>query len=394
MSDVSTEKQEEFEPLPIRAHPPKASLALNKRTILILVIVLFLGGGLAILEGLSSAPSISAAPIQDRSVTSIGEKVRGLPNDYSSISRPKTKLGPPLNGEIGPTELAFKKEEKSLSAEERFNEEQRLQKLKQSALARSADVVFPGVRMESTGIARVGGPGETIGPAGLPSSSARDEDNRQDDKFNFLSQERDGATMLNSTLRSQVSKYQLMAGSVLPGVLLTGINSDLPGQILGQLSQNVFDSRDGKYLLLPQGTKIIGEYDSRVTYGQDRVLIVWTRLILPNGKSVSLAGMPGVDLSGYAGLTDEVDHHYVQLLTGVVFGSVLGAGAQMARGSNRSIDPTFGQLALEGTAQNINQAGQQITRKNLNIQPTIKISPGHRFSVFVTKDMVLEPYGS
>ena len=183
-----------------------------------------------------------------------------------------------------------------------------------------------------------------------------------------------------------------MAGSIVPGILLTGINSDLPGKLLAQVSQNVFDTVSGNHLILPQGTKVVGEYDSRIVYGQERVLIVWTRLVLPNGKSIDLQGMPGVDLSGYAGLSEKVNNHYLKLLSGVVFGSIIGAGAQVARGPNRTLDPSFGQLALEGAAQNINRAGQQITERNLNIQPTLEVSPGHRFNIFVTKDILLEPY--
>ena len=113
---------------------------------------------------------------------------------------------------------------------------------------------------------------------------------------------------------------------------------------------------------------------------------------MPSGKSISLEGMPGIGPTGYSGLSEKVNNHYWRLLGGVVFGSVLGASAKMAQGSNHTVDPTFGQLALEGTAQNINQAGQQITRKNLDIQLTLGISPGQRFNVFVTKDVILEPY--
>jgi type IV secretion system protein VirB10 len=183
-----------------------------------------------------------------------------------------------------------------------------------------------------------------------------------------------------------------MAGTQIPGVLITGINSDLPGQILGQVSQNTFDSVTGKYLLIPQGTKIVGEYDSRIGYGQERVLIVWTRLLFPNGKSLSLEGMPGVDMSGYAGLADKVNNHYLKLLSGVVVSSVLSAGSRVAQGGSRTVDPSLGQLGAEGFAMNVDDVGQQIARKNLNIQPTIEIEPGKRFSIFVNKDLVLEPY--
>ena len=174
--------------------------------------------------------------------------------------------------------------------------------------------------------------------------------------------------------------------------MITGINSDPPGQILGQVSQRVFDTATGGTVLIPQGTKVLGTFDSRVVYGQERVLVVWTRLMFPNGRSTSLEGMPGVDMSGYAGLSDEVNNHYLKLLTGVVLGSVLGAGAQTAEGGTSTVDPSFGQLAAQGLAKNINEAGRQITRKNLAIQPTLEITPGFRFNIFVTKDIVLEPY--
>lgn len=182
-----------------------------------------------------------------------------------------------------------------------------------------------------------------------------------------------------------------MAGTILPALLITGINSDLPGQILGQISQNVFDSATGQYLLVPQGTKLIGEYDSRIAYGQERVLVVWTRLVFPNGSSISLEGMPGVDLSGYAGLTDQVNNHYGRLIKGVVFTSLLGAAAQTAHGSNR-LNQDFTALAVQGAADNLNQAGQSITRKNLQVQPTLEIRPGFRVNVFVTKDILLRAY--
>jgi type IV secretory pathway VirB10-like protein len=184
-----------------------------------------------------------------------------------------------------------------------------------------------------------------------------------------------------------------MAGNVIPGLVLTVLNSDLPGQILGQVSQNVFDTVSGHHLLLPKATKVVGQYDSRIVYGQERMLIIWTRLILPNGKSLSLEGMPGVDLSGAADLTDHVNHYWERLVAGVVLSSILGAGAQIAQGQTYStFDQDYGDLAAQGFPQNMNQIGQQITRNNPNMQPTIEIRPGYQFNVFVHKDMVLEPY--
>lgn len=170
-----------------------------------------------------------------------------------------------------------------------------------------------------------------------------------------------------------------------------GINSDLPGQIGCMISQNVYDTVTGRYLLLPQGTKAFGTYDSRIAYGQERVLVVWTRLLRPDGSTLSLEGMPGIDLSGYSGLTGHVNNHYLRLLAGVVLGSVLGASAQIAVGAN-SQNPSFAQLAIQGAGQNVNEAGQQITRKNLNIQPTIEVPPGGRLNIFATKDLILPPW--
>jgi type IV secretion system protein VirB10 len=166
----------------------------------------------------------------------------------------------------------------------------------------------------------------------------------------------------------------------------------LPGQITGQVSQDVYDTVTGKYLLIPQGTKLVGEYNSTITYGQERVQIIWTRVLRPDGSSISLEGMPGVDMSGDAGLSEKVNNHWMKLLGGVVISSVLGAGGQIAQGGTSQLNPSFGQLAAQGTGANLNDVGQQLTRKNLNLQPTLEISPGGRFNVFVNHDVELTPY--
>jgi type IV secretion system protein VirB10 len=171
--------------------------------------------------------------------------------------------------------------------------------------------------------------------------------------------------------------------------MITGINSDLPGQIEGQVSQNVYDTVTGKHLLIPQGTKVLGTYDSRITYGQSRVLVVWTRIIRPDGSNIDLEGMPGVDMSGYAGETGKVDRHLLRLLSAVLLGSVIQAGT--AAGTSYT-NPSFADLARQGAGQGVNEATQQIVRKELNIQPTITIAPGTRFNVFTTKDIILPPY--
>lgn len=228
--------------------------------------------------------------------------------------------------------------------------------------------------------------------AGLPGGD--DDQNMQEEKRNFAGEKREHSPYLLAALQHPISRYEIKAGTIIPSLLITGLNSDLPGQIVAQVRENVYDTVTGRFLLIPQGTRLVGEYDSKVAYGQERALIVWSRLIMPNGYSISLEGMPGIDLSGYSGLKDRVNNHYAKLLTGVVLGSVIGAGAQVATGGQGSPNTpaSFGQLAVAGAAQNINQAGQQITQKNLNLQPTIEIRPGMKLNVFVTKDMILKPY--
>lgn len=228
--------------------------------------------------------------------------------------------------------------------------------------------------------------------AGLPGGDS--DQNMQDEKRTFTSEKRGWSPYLLAALQHPISRYEIKAGTIIPSLLITGINSDLPGQIVAQVRENVYDTVTGRFLLIPQGSRLVGEYDSKVAYGQERALIVWSRLIMPNGNSINLEGMPGVDMSGYAGLKDQVNNHYAKLLTGVVLGSVIGAGAQIATGGQGSPNTpaSFGQLAVAGAAQNINQAGQQITQKNLNLQPTIEIRPGMKLNIFVTRDMVLKPY--
>ena len=183
------------------------------------------------------------------------------------------------------------------------------------------------------------------------------------------------------------SPYEVKAGTIIPAVLITGINSDLPGMITAQVREQVFDSTTGKYLLIPQGSKIIGTYNSNVSYGQNRALVVWSRLIFPNGSSINLGGMNGVDLAGYAGYSDKVDNHWKRLIGGVVLSSLLAGTAQ-----SNSTGNNFNSQFTNNVGNEINRVGQKITRKNLDIQPTIKIRPGFSINVMVNKDMILRPY--
>lgn len=216
--------------------------------------------------------------------------------------------------------------------------------------------------------------------------------NSKDSKETFFSTKRTTSFYTSSGLAVPLSKYEVKAGTVIPVTLITGINSDLPGYIIAQVRQNVYDTVSGRYLLVPQGTKIIGVYDSKIAYAQRRLLVAWTRLILPNGKSLDLEGMSGNDTQGYAGLKDKVNHHIGRLVVGGLLTSLLGAGSKIVtyQPSGSNSNPSIEDLAASGAAQNLSEAGTKIIEKELDVEPTIEIRPGIKFNVFVDKDLILE----
>ena len=187
-------------------------------------------------------------------------------------------------------------------------------------------------------------------------------------------------------------RYVVQAGAVIPAALITGIRSDLPGQVTAQVTENVFDSPTGRFLLIPQGSKLIGVYDSQVSFGQDRVLLVWTRLIMPNGRSIVLERQPGADTQGFAGLEDEVDNHWGRLSWRPRSRPLLGVGCGAWR--QPVVTTAIVQALRRGSSDSLNQTGQQVVRRNLNIQPTLTIRPGFPVRVIVNRDLVLAPYQS
>lgn len=198
--------------------------------------------------------------------------------------------------------------------------------------------------------------------------------------------------------RTAGQKYEVKTGAVIPGIMVTGINSDLPGNIIAQVSQNVFDSATGNHLLLPQGAKLFGVYDSRVIYGQERVLVAWNRVVFPDGSAVTLGAMPGSDVSGYAGYTDKVDNHYFRIFGSAILMSMISGGMAytidtLDNSSSDSDKPTLQNEMDSALAAQLGQATLQLLQKNLNIKPTLEIRPGYQFNVIVTKDLVFErPY--
>ncbi|WP_416877572.1 TrbI/VirB10 family protein [Litorimonas sp.] len=231
-------------------------------------------------------------------------------------------------------------------------------------------------------------PGYPAPPSGFDLGNAESDPNGQVDKQAFL--ERGADDIYNSHgLVSPRSPYQVMAGNIIPASLVTGLNSDLPGQVIGQVTENVYDTVTGQHLLIPQGSRLMGRYDSVIAFGQSRALVVWTRLILPNGDSIQLDNLPGSDSQGFAGLKDKVDRHTWQFIKGAALSSLLSIGSELA-----SDDTDRLTRALQNAGQDTaNIAGQRIIDRNLNVQPTLRVRQGWRFNVIVSRDLILKPYG-
>ena len=215
---------------------------------------------------------------------------------------------------------------------------------------------------------------------------------------NHLAQFQSGESdrwQLNSQLEAPRSPYELRAGFVVPAALISGINSDLPGQIMAQVSQSVYDTATGRHLLIPQGSRLVGSYSSDIAYGQSRVLVAWQRIVFPDGKAMDIGAMPGADSAGYSGFNDKINNHYFRLFSSAFLMSGVTAGITVSQ-DNSSItgDKRRASDAMsEALGQQLGQVTAQLIAKNMNIAPTIEIRPGYRFNVIVTKDMTFsKPY--
>ena len=247
-----------------------------------------------------------------------------------------------------------------------------------------------GGSVDADGDGYIDTPAETYQPSG---PDGYDPAAERDKEAFFARSRSDAKEWILPYTREAGRTFELKTGAVIPGVMISGINSDLPGHLIAQISQNVYDTATGKDLLLPQGSKLFGVYDSRVVYGQSRVLIAWNRVVFPDGSSITLEAMPGTDISGYAGYQDKVDNHYLRIFGSAVLMSLVSGGMSYAvdQVSNTSSDSNSTSVQDEMTAALAAQLGQatlQLLQKNLNIKPTLEIRPGYQFNIIVTKDVI------
>jgi type IV secretion system protein VirB10 len=308
-----------------------------------------------------------------------------LPRDYAGLPKNIPPLGPPLPGDLGRPILNAGAGNASASAPA-DPEKQRI--AQEQEAARVSHLFAPtNVRQAASSMPNATGPST----AAVTPGGGANELTSQDHKLAFLNGNVDRRTVSLDRIAPSASPYVLQAGAVIPAALLTGIRSDLPGQVTAQVTEDVYDSPTGKFRLIPQGARLVGQYDAQIAFGQTRALLVWTRLIMPNGRSIVLERQPGADAEGYAGLEDEVDNHWGTLFKAAILSTLLSIGSEV--GTSGTEDELI-RAIRRGGADSVNQIGQRIVGRSLNVQPTITIRPGFPVRVLVTHDLVLEPYRS
>lgn len=382
MSQTGTVQGEGAAPaMRLRTEPPRVT-RISRRALAALGLVAGLGIGGALIYALQTADRQQQSEdlfTTDRRQTADG--LRGLPSDYTDIPQ----LGPPLPGDLGGPIVRAREEGRPIPAEivptpQADPEEQR--RLAELEAARTSEIFFQ--TRSATPAALPAFQSDQGGAPGLAGAGMRDRHQA------FLSADADRRTVAPDRAAAPASPFLLQAGSVIPAALITGIRSELPGQIAAQVTQHIYDSPTGSMLLIPQGTRIIGEYDNGVTFGQRRVLLVWNRLIFPNGRSIVLERQPGTDTAGYAGLEDGVDYHWWDLMKAAGLSTLLAVGAELTM----SDEDRLIQAIRNGAQDTINDAGQQIVQRQLQVAPTLTIRPGFPVRVIVSRDLVLEPYGA
>jgi type IV secretion system protein VirB10 len=395
------------ETVALRAQPRPVT-RLNRRTLAILA------GGFAV--AVLSATMWSLQP-RKRSASeqtelynvdrvSRSEGLDRLPTDYSKLPLHVPELGPPLPGDLGPAIVKSRQPvaptytppgHTPVTAE---HDAQR----KEAEAAAGASVFFRSSNQRAAAAptqAATASPASGLAgfdpmAAGPASTAAQPADptavqNRQEQKEAFL---KAGTTETRNsgTLKMPTSPYRVMAGTVIAGALVTGIKSDLPGGVIATVTEPIYDTATGKFLLIPQGSRILGRYNSQVSYGQSRVQVVWNRIILPDTSSLTLDNLAGTDPAGYAGLEDGVDWHWDRIFAGAALTTLLGIGAELAAPESRQDGNRVIIAGRDSLQDSVNQVGQEMTRRNLNIQPTLTERPGLPVRIIVNRDLVLRAY--
>jgi type IV secretion system protein VirB10 len=413
MSDAPNEAPPQDDPAPVEAPAPSGAgdfrlrgapprvTRLSRKALAVVGVAAGLGIGGSLIYALQ--PRGPAAAPQNLYGSDHGAKadvVTAAPADYSKVP----KLGQPLPGDLGRPILSAQANGQAVPVppmgapagqpdpRAAAAEQVRQRVAQERDSARTSSLFLGGANASAPGGSPPPPPASTqtaektsdatTTPASAP--PAGQSANRA-----FLQVAANRTTASSERITAPVSPYVVQAGSIIPAALITGIRSDLPGQITAQVTQNVYDSPTGKILLIPQGSRLIGEYDSDVSAGQNRVLLAWDRLILPGGRSILLDRQPGADAAGMAGLQDRTNYHWGNMLKAALVSTLLGVGTEFATDG----DDRLTRALRYGTQNTINQSGQQLVQREINVPPTLTIRPGFPLRVIVTRDLVLEAEG-
>ncbi|OJV27427.1 MAG: conjugal transfer protein TraI [Sphingomonas sp. 67-36] len=381
----------------IRADPPRV-MRLSKKTLAVIGIVAGTGIGGSLIYALQPRSHVAATNVYDTDARNKADVVTSAPSDYSKVP----KLGPALPGDLGRPILSAQANGQNVptppigaqppadpavmaaaQARQRAAQERDTARTSKLFLGSAAPAAI------DTNPAAPGAPPATAtataGQSADQGSTPAPTD--QASKRAFLQNTGNRTTASLERLAAPASPNIVQAGSIIPAALITGIRSDLPGQITAQVTQNVYDSPTGRILLIPQGARLIGEYDSQVSAGQNRVLLAWDRLIMPDGRSILLDRQPGADARGYAGLQDGTNYHWGNMLKAALVSTLLGVGTEFA---TKGDDELLRALRY-GTQDTINQSGRQLVQREVNVPPTLTIRPGAPLRVMVTRDLILDP---
>src|SRR3984893_15909347 len=356
------------------------------------VALLVIGG--AVLWSLQSNRSRNQAADELYSTDhhNVADGIAALPKDYTGVPRQAIpQLGPPLPGDLGRPIIGAQGQAPTIGATALDAEQQRRDQETEAARVSQLFASTNGREVRPPAAAAQGSDrnAQSISTTNSDEGFAQ---NGQDRKLAFVNASVDRRTVSPDRVTRPASPYIVQAGTVMPGALITGIRSDLPGQITAQVTENVFDSPTGRFLLIPQGARLIGVYDSQVAFGQSRVLLVWTRLIMPNGRSIVLERQPGADAAGYSGLEDEVDNHWGELFKAALLSTLLGVGSELGSTTGTGSNSDVITALRRGSSDTLNQTGQKVVQRNLDVQPTLTVRPGFPVRVIVNRDLVLGPY--
>lgn len=374
----------------LRGDPPRV-MRLSRKAIGIASACGFALVGGALIYALQPQDRKGAEELYNTESVAVADNLAGAPKDYGQVP----KLGPPLPGDLGKPILDAQRRgdvaelppvgapqplPPNTVANAAEAARQRAEQERESA--RGSRLFFGGgAQGRGTGLAGMPAVAEAPASAAPPSGPQTEADRRQA----FLERPSDRRTVSVERLSGLASSHVLQAGSVIPAALITGIRSDLPGLVTAQVTQNVYDSPTGRILLIPQGSRLIGDYDADVAFGQSRVLLAWNRLIFPDGRSIVLERQPAADPRGFAGLQDATDYHWGGVLKAALVSTLLGIGSEVGFGG----DGDLARAIRRGTQDSINRAGEQIVSRELNVRPTLTIRPGFPVRVLVTHDLVL-----